>query len=340
MVFTSGTTGRPKGALRTGTSGKVTVDLGERLGYRVAEEVQLVGGPLYHSGPLRHATMVQSIGGTVVIMPRFDVSEWLRLVRAASVTSAFLAPTMLKRIVTDSRARTACRGSRLRCVVVSGGPTPTSVKEAAVACFGEGVLYENYGSTETGTNTLLAPDDILRKPGSSGRPIEGTQLRIVTDGGRVAEPGESGEIWVRSPMRIDRYVGTDAQLREHEGYITVGDIGYLDDAGYLYVLDRRDDVIISGGVNVYPAEVEAALHRHPGVADAAVFGLPSDEWGQTIHAAIEPLPGAVLDVRGLETHCRHFLAGYKVPRTWDIRRELPRTGGGKVRKQALRAERS
>lgn len=311
MYFTSGTTGRPKCALRTYVPAGVTADLASRLGYRESDEVQLVGGPLYHSGPLRHATMVQSLGGTVVLMPRFDVAQWLHHVETSGVTSAFLAPTMAKRIVSHPDAAAICPSSRLRCVLLSGGPTPMALKETAVACFGDGVVHENYGSTETGTNTHISPADLLRKPGSSGLPLADTELRILTAEG---QPGEAGEIWVRSPMRVDRYVGTADRLRERDRFLTAGDIGYLDENGYLYVLDRRVDLILSGGVNVYPAEVEAVLHQHPGVADEAVFGIPSEEWGQVGHAVVEPRGTSRVATSDLEEHCRRFLAGYKVPR--------------------------
>jgi acyl-CoA synthetase (AMP-forming)/AMP-acid ligase II len=337
IMFTSGTTGLPKGALRSSLDTRAATALTDELGLGGSDEVHLCAGPFYHAGPIRWTTLVQASGGTVVVMPRFDPDEWLRLLTRYRVTSSFVAPTMLKRILTAPGMADLDRSAlALRCLIISGSPAPQSVKEATAQAFGD-VLYECYGSTETGTNTLLRPEDQLRKPGSCGRPVATMRVRILDAHDQPVGPGVAGEVYIHSPMTIDRYVGTDEQLRSVDGYVSAGDLGYLDEDGYLFLVDRRNDTIVSGGVNVYPAEVEAALHAHPDVADVAVFGIPSQEWGESVHAVVEPGPGAELRGESLAAFARRTLASYKVPRSWEFRDQLPRNDSGKLLKQQLRA---
>ena len=203
-------------------------------------------------------------------------------------------------------------------------------------------LFEVYGSTELGVNTVLRPEDQLRKPGSCGRAAPMVEIRLYDLDGRVVEgtgPDATGELYVRSAsVFADYYKQHDKFEEDHrDGFQTVGDIAYLDDEGFVYICDRKKDMIISGGMNIYPAEVEAVLEQHPDVYEAAAFGIPSEEWGETVHAVVVARPGARLSEDAVIAHAREHLAGYKVPRSISWTDELPKTGSGKVLKRELRA---
>lgn len=343
MMYTSGTTGRPKGAVRSRTDRALLGAMMAALGFG-QDEVHLTTGPLYHAGPNAFALLANLTGGAVVIMERFDAARWLKLVRDHRVTSTFATPTHLKRVLAlDAELLAAADLSSMRTLIVNAAPVPYSLKEQIVGRFGDGFLYEVYGSTELGIDTVLGPGDQLRKPGSCGRPYGGIEVRVVDDDGRDVEVGEVGELYFRTPLAIDGYRGSHEMQSLDGGWHSVGDLGHLDDEGFVYICDRRDDLIITGGANVYPAEVEAVIHAHPGVADVAVLGMADEEYGARVHAVVQPWPrsdgspGSV-DVAELEALCRRHLAGYKVPRSWDIRPELPRTESGKLLKRELRAE--
>ncbi|HXV92279.1 MAG TPA: AMP-binding protein [Pseudonocardia sp.] len=339
MIYTSGTTGRPKGALRDRPDPALTAALVATLRLRPGDEVHLTTGPLYHSGPLAWATLNHALGGTVVLMRRFDAARWLDLVREHRVTNTFTAPTPLKRIVAlppEVLARADL--SSMRSLVANAAPVPYALKQEIVEKLGEGFLFEVYGSTELGVDAVLAPEDQLRKPGSCGRPVPGVELRIVRADGGEAAVGEPGELHVRSSGTFSGYHRLPGPAGGPDGWKSVGDIAYLDEEGYLHICDRRGDMVITGGMNVYPAEVEAALHEHPDVLDAAVFGVPSQEWGEAVHAAVVPRPGRALDLAALDAHLAERLAGYKRPRSWEVRAELPRTESGKLLKRVLRDE--
>ncbi|MES4792850.1 MAG: hypothetical protein C4321_07525 [Chloroflexota bacterium] len=340
MIYTSGTTGRPKGALRSRTDPALVLALISELRLRPGEEVHITTGPLYHSGPLAWASLTHTLGGTVVVMRHFDAARWVELVTRYRVTNTFSAPTQLKRIVSlppDVLARLDM--SSMRSLVANAAPVPYALKREIVEKLGDWFLFEVYGSTELGVDTVLRPEDQLRKPGSCGRPYGGIRIRIVGDDGRDLPPGEVGEVFVATPLAMDGYHRSEEQLAELDReWKSVGDMGYLDEEGYLYICDRKKDMIISGGVNIYPAEIEAVLHAHPDVVDCAVFGVPSEEWGESVHAVVVPRPGSGLDAATLEAHVAEHLAGYKRPRSWEFRDELPRTESGKLLKRVLRDE--
>ncbi|MFN8036249.1 MAG: AMP-binding protein [Acidimicrobiia bacterium] len=341
MFYTSGTTGAPKGALRTKSDTMLLMALLAELGLQPMHEVHLTTGPLYHSGPNGFAYMNQALGCPVVVLRRFDARDWLRLVREHRVTNTFSAPTQLKRIVgLPDEELAAADLSSMRCLIANAAPVPYALKQEVVAKLGDGFLYEVYGSTELGIVTVLNPADQLRKPGSCGRPYGGIGVRIVADDGREAETGAPGELFIHTGMAMDGYHRTDERLSELDGaaWQSVGDVAYVDDEGYVHICDRKKDVIISGGVNIYPAEIEAAIHHHPQVLDCAVFGIPDDEWGESVYAIVQPKPGETLDLDELRTFVEARVAHYMRPRQYEVRDMLPRTDAGKLLKRVLRDE--
>jgi acyl-CoA synthetase (AMP-forming)/AMP-acid ligase II len=345
MIYTSGTTGKPKGALRTRTDRQVVFALLGELNMLHPDAVHLTTGPLYHSGPLAFASLSHTLGAPIVVLRKFDASRWIDLVKTHRVTNTFSAPTQLKRIVSlpDDRIAEADMSSMVT-LIANAAPVPYALKQEIIDKLGDGFLYEVYGSTELGVDTVLKPEDQLRKPGSCGRPYGGIEMKIVKDDGTDAGPGEPGELFVRTGLVMDGYHRTDEKLTELSGseaasdWKSVGDVAYVDDEGYVYICDRKKDMIISGGVNIYPAEIEAVLHAHPQVLDAAVFGIPDDEWGERVHAIVQAKPGETIDLDELRAFAEPRLASYKRPREYELRAELPRTDAGKLLKRVLRDE--
>jgi acyl-CoA synthetase (AMP-forming)/AMP-acid ligase II len=341
MIYTSGTTGHPKGALRTSSDPETVVALLQALRFQPGEEVYLTTGPLYHSGPLMFATLAHSLGGSIVTMRKFDPSAWLQAVAEHRATNTFTAPTQLKRIVSLPPGELARADmSSMRILVANAAPVPYALKQEVVEKLGDGFLFEIYGSTELGVVTVLPPEDQLRKPGSCGKPYGPVEVRVVGDDGTEAPTGEPGELFIRTRLAMDGYYRTDEQLPElaDADWKSVGDVAYLDDEGYLHICDRKKDMIISGGVNVYPAEIEAVLHHHPQIMDVAVFGIPDEEWGESVYAILQPRAGQELDLAEIQAFAAERLASYKRPRAYEVRDELPRTEAGKLLKRVLRDE--
>jgi acyl-CoA synthetase (AMP-forming)/AMP-acid ligase II len=225
-------------------------------------------------------------------------------------------------------------------LIANAAPVPYALKEEVFEKLGTTFLYEVYGSTELGVDTVLKPADQLRKPGSCGKPYGGIQLRVVREDGTDAPTGEPGELFVSTTLAMDGYHRTGEQLTEIEGseWKSVGDVAYLDDEGFVYICDRKKDMIISGGVNIYPAEIEAVLYGHPLVLDVAVFGIPDDEWGERVHAIVQAKSGTTIDLVELRAFAEERLGGYKRPRAYELRDSLPRTDSGKLLKRVLRDE--
>jgi acyl-CoA synthetase (AMP-forming)/AMP-acid ligase II len=339
MIYTSGTTGKPKGALRTASDPGLIAALLQVLRLEPSTEVHITTGPLYHSGPLAWASLTHTLGGTIILMRHFDAEQWIDLVREHRVTNTFTAPTQLKRIVAlPDEVLARADLSSMHSLVANAAPVPYSLKQEIIAKLGDHFLFEVYGSTELGVDAVLPPEDQLRKPGSCGKPYGSVRLRIIDDDGNECPVGEPGELFISSTLSLDGYHATEEKITDHEGWKSVGDVAYVDEEGYLYICDRKKDMIISGGVNIYPAEIEAVLHAHPDVMDAAVFGIPSDEWGESVHAVVQPRPGHTIDVEALSAYSDEHLAGFKRPRSWEVRDELPRTESGKLLKRVLRDE--
>ena len=340
MIYTSGTTGRPKGAVRSNIGDpSLTAQLLGLIGYR-GDDVYLTTGPLYHSGPGGFMNIAQSLGNTVVLQHKFDAEDWCRLVHRYRVTSTFAAPTPI-RLVTQLPEATRARYdlTSMRVMIANAAPWSFALKKAYVECLPADSLFEVYGSTELGVNTVLRPEDQLRKPGSCGKPAPGVEIVLFDDDGkRVDKPFEPGELYVRSQSVFTTYhKARDKYEADARGdYHTVGDVAYVDDDGFYYICDRKKDMIISGGVNVYPAEIEGALEHHPDIQDVAVFGIPSEEWGESVHAVVVPRTGSDLTEAQVAAFAREHLAGYKVPRSIEFVDDIPRTGSGKILKRVLR----
>lgn len=347
MNYTSGTTGRPKG-VRRALAGTVPEesDLGAGLvtGYRVdpaaTDDVHLLACPWYHTAPLVMSMPSLHLGHTVVIMDRFDAARCLDLIERHRVTLTHLVPTQFVRLLAlPEHIRQKADVSSLRHVIHGAAPCSPDVKRRMIDWWGP-VLDEYYASTEGVGGTIIFSDEWLAKPGSVGKPRANNQIVILDDDGTMLPPGQVGTIYSIPRTEFEYFKDREKTERSRQGeYRTVGDVGYLDEDGYLYLSDRKSDMIISGGVNIYPAEVEMALFGHPKVLDAAVFGIPNDEWGEEVKAVVAPSAGAEPGA-GLAADLLAFLetrlARYKLPRSIDFLAELPRDPNGKLYKRKLR----
>jgi acyl-CoA synthetase (AMP-forming)/AMP-acid ligase II len=343
MIFTSGTTGKPKGALRRSRAAEATaIGLVGLIGY-TADDIYLTSGPLYHSGPWGFMGGALALGQTIVVQRRFEPEDWLRLVHTYRVSSTFAAPAPIRMVCAlPAEVKERYDVSSLKRMIANAAPWSYALKLQYLADFPEDSLWEVYGSTELGVNCVLEPKDQRRKPGSCGKPAPGVEVCLFDADGREVTgtgPGHPGELFVRSTGIYEEYYKQrDSYDKARRGsFHTVGDIAYRDDEGYYYICDRKNDMIISGGMNIYPAEIEAALEQHPAIYEAAVFGIPSEDWGETVHATVVRRPGRPLSAADVMAFSREHLAGYKTPRSVDFTDELPRTGSGKVLKRVLRA---
>jgi len=343
MIYTSGTTGKPKGAVRAaGPDPELLGALLNLFGYR-PDDIYITSGPLYHSGPSAFMGAGLLYGQTIIVQRRFDAEDWLRLVDKYKASSTFSAPALIRMICAlPKEVKDRYDRSSVRIMVANAAPWSYTLKQQYLADFPPRSLFEVYGSTELGVDTVLLPEDQMRKPGSCGKPAPGIEIMLVdADGNEVtgAGPDHPGEVFVRSKGTFDTYYKNDAsyEASSRGDFHTVGDIAYRDDEGYLYICDRKTDVIISGGMNIYPAEIEAVLEQHPEIYDAAVFGIPSQDWGEAVHATVVRSPGSSLTGEEITAFAREHLASYKVPRSVEFTDELPRTGSGKLLKRQLRA---
>jgi long-chain acyl-CoA synthetase len=345
MIYTSGTTGNPKGVRREPYTRESAAKFGEMVaevfGFTSDGEFRtVVTGPMYHSAPNAYGLWAVRNGGFCVLQPRFDPEALLHLIETYRITHLHMVPTMFVRLLKlPDETRRKYDMSSLEFVVHAAAPCPPAIKRAMIEWWGP-VINEYYGATEMGAVVFHTSDEALRKPGTVGRPVTGGIVRIYDEEGRPAAPNQIGEVYLRIEGFPDfTYNGLNEKRREIErdGLVTAGDVGYLDEDGYLFLCDRKRDMVISGGVNIYPAEIEAVLIAMPGVHDVAVFGIPDDEYGESLCAYIEPETDAKLSAE----HVRQFMSGkladYKTPRVIEFRNELPREDSGKIFKRKLRA---
>ncbi|MEZ0050270.1 long-chain acyl-CoA synthetase [Mycobacterium sp. MAA66] len=341
-VYTSGTTGRPKGVRRSPLPAAASADvmvssaaLGLAPGMRT-----LIPGPLYHAAPNAFGINAIKMDGLVVLQSKFDAEQLLRAVEQFGLTHLQLVPTMFTRLLRlPDEVRRRYDLSTLEKVVHTAAPCPPAVKEAMIDWWGP-VIHELYAGTELGPVAASTSEEWLSRRGSVGRPLQNSVVKIVDEAGHTLAAGEIGEIYVRNiftNFTYHRRTGARGKI-EHDGFVTCGDVGYLDDDGYLYICDRRVDMVISGGVNIYPAEVEAALFTNRAVVDCAVFGIPDEEYGEAVVATIQLRGDAPKDADLVRAHLRRELAGYKVPKFIEFVDELPREDSGKVLKRQLRTD--
>lgn len=348
LLYTSGTTGRPKGVLRPrcapqappGTTGAAGMAMLRRAAGDAAGGPHLVAAPLYHSGPNTYCEGAVLLDADIVLLDRWDAVEFLRAVEQEAVVSTFLVPTHFVRLLRlDDAVRRRHDLSSLRLVVHGAAPVAIDVKRRMIGWLGP-ILFEFYGGTEGG-GVGIASDEWLAHPGSVGRPGPGLEVHVLDAGGRPCATGEVGDVYFRTGTTFEYKGDPEKTAAGRRGDLfTLGDVGSLDAEGYLYLCDRRADVIIRGGVNVYPAQVEAVLLEHPAVADCCVVGVPQAEWGEVVRAVVQADPeraAAGPELAGeLLAHCRERLAGYQVPRAVDFVEHLERTATGKLARRAIR----
>ena len=351
MFYTSGTTGRPKGVR---SSGRVELGgpiAGQKFIYRgfsailKAPEggVTLLCGPLYHSAQWAFSQFPLGTGSCVVMQQQFDAAQTLELIDRYRVTNVHMVPTQFIRLLKLPREeREAFDGSSLEIVWHGAAPCPTEVKRRMIEWWGP-IITEYYGGTEGAIVSLIDSGEWLERPTSVGKPIAMVDVLVVDDDGKPCPPGQTGQLYLRSKVGMDfeyhKEPDKTAGAHLEPGVFTLGDVGYLDEDGYLHLSDRKIDMIISGGVNIYPAEIEGVLIEHPAVRDVAVFGVPDEEFGEQIKAAVELADGRVGSdelATELIDFCRDHLAGYKAPRSIDFEQALPRHPTGKLYKRLLR----
>lgn len=340
IVYTSGTTGIPKGAARTwrDTGIESVCDMIYQVGMS-ADDRHLVVCPLYHSAAPAFVAMTMALGATVVLQNQFDPEACLDIIAAERVTCSVMVPTMLLRLTAlPAKTRAQYDTGSLRWVMSAAAPLSTEVARRFMDAFGP-VLWNFYGATETGLVTLARPSDHLSHPGTIGRSLRGNAIQLLDDAGSPVRPGEVGELFVRSSMLISGYHGHAPATSEacRSGWFSVGDLGRVDDDGYYYLEGRKHDMVISGGVNIYPREIEDHLNTHPAIAEAAVVGVADPEWGESLRAFVVLRDGQTLTEAEVVDYCRAELADFKRPRTVTFLTELPRNPTGKVLKRELRA---
>ena len=344
MIYTSGTTGRPKGVRREPAGDAATARMLEMvatvMGIAPDKEIRsVVTGPMYHSAPNFYALYAAQCGATIFLQPRFDAEQLLQLIEAERITHIHMVPTMFVRLLKLPEAvKAKYDASSLEFVVHAAAPCPPDVKRAMIDWWGP-IINEDSGGTETGAVTFHTAEEALAKPGTVGRALPWGIARIYDDGGKQLGPDEIGEVFLRLKDWPDfTYHGQDERRREIErdGLVSCGDVGYLDKDGYLFLCDRAKDMVISGGVNIYPAEIEAVLIGMPGVHDCAVFGIPNEEYGEELCAYVEPENGVGLTADDVRGYLRENVAGYKVPRIVEFQSPLPREDSGKIFKRKLR----
>lgn len=341
MIYTSGTTGRPKGILRDPMSPEQAQAAAQMVfryfGLRPGART-LVPAPMYHTAPNTHALMAVALGCDLTTMPRFDPEEFLRLIEANRIEQTQTVPTMFIRLLRlPEEVRKRYDLSSLKAIVHAAAPCPPDVKRAMIDWLGP-VILEYYGGSETGIVVACDSEEWLAHPGTVGRAVDGAGVRILDDEDRPLPPGEVGEVYLKPPPAWPEftYLGADAKRAaiERDGHVTVGDMGYLDDDGYLYLTDRRNDMVISGGVNIYPAEIESCLIGMEGIRDVAVFGIPDPDYGEALAAHVEAAPGVTEEA--VREYVRTHLARYKAPKVVVFEDRLPREDSGKLFKRRLR----
>jgi long-chain acyl-CoA synthetase len=344
MIYTSGTTGRPKGIVREHVSPESLMQLAlntmQRMGIGPGAAT-IIPAPLYHTAPNTMAAIAVKLGMDITLLERFDAEEFLEAVQRHRVQQVQMVPTMFTRLLRlPHDVRNRYDTSSLRSIVHSAAPCPAHIKQQMIDWLGP-IVNEYYGGSETGAVVWCTSEEWLSHPGTVGTPVDGAAIRIVNADDEEEVPvGEVGVVYVKPADYWPgfTYYRDDKKRREMEldGFVTVGDMGYVDADGYLYLSDRANDMVISGGVNIYPAEIESVLYEMPAVRDCAVFGIPDEEYGESLAAHIEIGEGHTLTEDEIRTFVRSRLAGYKVPKVIVFDDNLPREDSGKLFKRRIR----
>ncbi|OBI47382.1 acyl-CoA synthetase [Mycobacterium sp. E787] len=346
MLYSSGTTGRPKAVRRAlpadgnGSWAQAVLEMALIHKYGMdASSVYLSPAPLYHAAGVNYTMAVHRVGAAAILMRKFDAEAVLRLIETHRVTHAQFVPTMFVRMLKLPEAlRRKYDVSSLRCVLHAAAPCPVDVKHRMMQWFGP-IIHEYYGGTEGFAGTTIGPEEWLAHPGSVGKPLH--PVHVLSDDGVELPAGRSGELFFEGGPDFEYFKdpAKTASVSNDRGWRSLGDMGYVDEDGYLYLTDRSTFMIVSGGVNIYPQEAENLLVMHPKLVDAAVFGVPNDEFGEEVKAVVQPAdgvaPGPELEAE-LIAYCRAHLAGYKCPRTVEFEPELPRDPNGKLYKRRIR----
>ena len=339
IVYTSGTTGKPKGANRSWrkTGLESVADMILQVGMR-ADDRHLVVCPLYHSAAPAFVAIMWSLGATIVLQTHWDPEKALATIERERITSTMMVPTMFIRLCALPKETLAKYNTKsLRWMMSAAAPLSTDTARRTMEQFGP-VLWNFYGATETGLVTLAGPRDHLSRPGTIGRALRGNEIRLLDDAGHEVAPGQVGELFARNPTLISGYHGNEDATKSlgRDGFFSVGDCGRVDADGYYYLESRKSDMVISGGVNIYPREIEDHLSTHPAILEAAVVGVPDAEWGESLRAFVVVRDGQNLSEQDDIEYCRRELADYKRPRKVTFLAELPRNLTGKVLKRDLR----
>ncbi len=339
LVYTSGTTGRPKGVVLSHRSRVLTFfAMAAEYGCYSPDDRSLAVAPLYHGGGLGFTLGPLFLGGSCVVAQKFDPELVLRAIHEQGVTAAFLVPTHLAGILQLSEPQLKRYGNgMLKALISNGAPLPQAIKERVIERFGHDVLHESYGSTEASLVSNLRPLAQLEKQECVGLPFPCTEVRILDEAGEDVGAGAPGQLYSRSPYLFNSYWGQPEAQEEafRDGWFSAGDMARRDDEGYLYIIGRKDDMIISGGVNIYPREIEEVLTHHPAVSEVAVVGLPHEYWGEAIRAFVVLREGKRVNEQELLDFCATDLARYKLPKTVEFVGSLPRGGSGKVLRREL-----
>lgn len=347
IFYTSGTTGRPKGVVRQPLAPEVwkTITARSRTGFGLDDirqgDVSVVAGPLYHSAPNAHAAICREAGASLVLMPRFDPAAFIALSDACGMTHVHMVPTMFSRLLAlPEETRKSWRHDRLKAICHGAAPCPPEVKRAMIDWIGPSIR-EYYAGTETGIIATASSQEWMQRPGTVGRAAEGVDIRVIDERGGECGRGETGWLIAHSNSTTSfLYHGRAASphVDGWPGYVSLGDIGHQDAEGYVFLTDRSADIVISGGVNIYPAEIEMELTALDGVGDCAVIGVPLSDLGEAVIAIVEPKEGKVLSEAALLAALSVRLAGFKLPRRMVFVDRLPREDSGKIRKRLLKSE--
>ena len=341
IPYTSGTTGKPKGCLLSHRSRVLAFyTMGIEFGCYSPDDRALASAPLFHGAGFAFAMAPIFFGGFCEILPKYEPEKVLNKINSLDLTNTFFVPTHFHQMFSmEKKTLDKARPSTLKAIISNAAPLPQATKEKIVDYFGEGLLHETYGSTEGGFVTNLRPKDQLRKQKCVGLPYANVEISLRDEDGKEVENGKVGEVFVKSPLLFNGYwenLDATNEALTKKGWCTVGDLGRYDEEGYLYLVDRKKDIIISGGLNIFPREIEEVLAKIPGVKECAVIGIPDEYWGEAVKAVVVMNNNSKINDEEIKGHCVKFLAKYKHPKSFSFIEALPRNAGGKILKTDLR----